>query len=149
MGRLTQRLAGYPLIGLDTSIFIYQFEAHPIYQPLAHELLTGIEKGTWQAITSVITLLEINVYPISLGHKEAARQYEALLVNFPNLEIVDINRDVARSAAQMRAEFKLRPADALQVSACRLHGSKAFITNDRQLARLSSMIEVVILDDYR
>lgn len=149
MGKLTQRLASYPLIGLDTSIFIYQFEAHPIYQPLAHELLTGIENRKWFAITSVISLLEINVQPLSLGRQEAARQYEALLVNYPNLKIVDIDRDIARNAAQLRAEYKLKPADALQISACVSHGCKVFITNDHALVRLSPIVEIVLLDDFR
>jgi predicted nucleic acid-binding protein len=149
MGALTSRLAGYPLIGLDTSIFIYQFEAHLIYQPLAHELLTGIENGKWLAITSVISLLEINVQPLSLGRQEAARQYEALLVNFPNLKIVDIDRDITRSAAQLRALYRLGPANALQLSACIYHGAKVFITNERQLTRLSPTAEIAVLDDYR
>jgi hypothetical protein len=42
-------------------------------------------------ITSTITLLEISVRPLSLNREDIARKYEALLVNFPNLDVVDID----------------------------------------------------------
>ena len=75
-------------------------------------------------------------------------KYESLLVNFPHLKIVSLGREVVRHAAQIRASHHIRPADALQVAACLVHGGKAFVTNDRQLTRLQKMLEVIILDDY-
>jgi predicted nucleic acid-binding protein len=65
---------------------------------------------------------------------------------FPNLDVVDITRDVARRAAQLRAGYRLRPADALQVAAALLHGATAFVTNDRQLARVDALT-VIVLDE--
>jgi len=147
MGKLSERLAGYPTIGIDTSIFIYLFEDHPTYRPLAEEVLSGVESGQWRAITSVITLMEIGVRPLQSGRQGVARRYEALLVNFPNLMVVDINRDVARRAAYLRAEYRLRPADALQVAACLWGGARAFVSNDRQLARIQALLPVIVLDD--
>ena len=44
MERLDQRLAGHTWIGLDTSVFIYQFEAHPRYLPVTRFLAS-----TWPA----------------------------------------------------------------------------------------------------
>jgi predicted nucleic acid-binding protein len=148
MGRLSGKLASYRLVGLDTSIFIYQFEDHLIYRPLASEILDGVERGKWEAVTSVITLMEIAVRPFQIGSIQAAREYEALLVNFPHLQILDLNRDMARGAAMLRAEFNLRPVDALQAAACLTKGCQAWVTNDRMLKRLQSVLEVIILDDY-
>jgi predicted nucleic acid-binding protein len=148
MGRLTEKLAGYPLIGLDTSVFIYHLEANPAFSLLTQEIFSGVEEGDWSAVTSTITLMEINVHPFQLNRSDIARKYEALLVNFPNLSIVDIDREIARRAAQLRAEFRIRPADALQVAAGLVHKAGVFITNDQQLKRLKPLIEIVILKDY-
>jgi predicted nucleic acid-binding protein len=73
--------------------------------------------------------------------------YEALLVNFPNLDIVDLDRDVIHQAARLRAEYRIRPPDALQAGACLLYGSDVFITNDGLLKRLQDKLEVIILDE--
>jgi predicted nucleic acid-binding protein len=147
MGQLSKRLGTFSKVGLDTSVFIYHFENHPVYSQLTQELLSGIEKGVQKGITSTVTLMEIIVKPLSMGRNDIARKYEALLMNFPNLEVVDLDRDVIRQAARLRAEYRLRPPDALQVSACLLGGAEVFITNDRQIDRLKEKMDIVILED--
>ena len=71
---------------------------------------------------------------------------DALLFNYKNLPILDVDREVARRAAQLRAEFNLRPADALQVAVCIVGNAQVFIANDKQLNRLEP-IKVAIIDD--
>ncbi len=148
LGRLTARLQAHDVIGLDTSIFIYHFEAHPRYLPLTTALLTGVAQGKPQAVTSVITLMELTVRPHQLERPAVAQHYEALLHHFPNLLLVDVDRAVARRAAALRARYRVRPADALQIAASLVHHATAFLTNDRRLARLSPLLDVVLLDDF-
>ena len=141
-------LAAFSQVGIDTPVFIYHLEGHATYLPLTQALLSSIESGIKKAMTSTITLTEINVRPLQLGRPEIAIKYEALLANFPNLSLIDIDRDAARYAAQLRAKYNLRPADALQVAACRVSGAQVFITNDRRLAQLKPEIEIVVLQDF-
>lgn len=148
MGRLTERIRSFSVIGLDTAIFIYHFEENPTYLPLTRELLSSIEMGERKGVTSAITLMEIIVKPLALGQIDVARKYEAMLVNFPNLDIVDLDRDVIRQAARLRAEYRIRPPDALQVGASLFYGADVFITNDGLLKRLQDKLEVIILDDF-
>ena len=148
MGRFRERLARHAIIGLDTVIFIYHLETHPRYQPLTQELLAGIEVGRQTAITSTVTVMELTVRPWQVGRPAVAREYEALLVHFPHLTLADVTRDVARRAAQLRARYRLRPADALQVATALVHGATAFVTNDRRLARLSPVLDIIVLDDF-
>jgi predicted nucleic acid-binding protein len=70
-----------------------------------------------------------------------------LLIHFPHLVLVDVTRDVARRAAQLRAHYRLRPAGALQVAAALDHGATAFVTNDRALARLNELLDVIVLEN--
>ena len=144
MERLDEWLAGHTLVGLDIPVFIYHFEAHPRYLPVTQDLLAGVQAGRWSAVTSTITIMEVAVRPWQLDRPAVAREYEALLSHFPNLDVVDITRDVARRAAQLRAGYRLRPADALQVAAALLHGATAFVTNDRQLARVDALTVIVL-----
>ncbi len=92
--------------------------------------------------------MEITVRPWQLGREQAAREYEAVLVHFPNLTIVDVDRNVARTAAQLRARYNVNPPDALQVAASLNFGAKAFFTNDKRLSRLQELIDVLVMDDF-
>jgi predicted nucleic acid-binding protein len=144
----SKRLAKAKVIGLDTPIFIYFLENNERYGPLTQLTLNGIEKGKWQGVTSTITLMEITVRPWQLGRESAAREYEAVLVHFPNLSVVDVDRNVARAAAQLRAKYNVSPPDALQVAASLSFGAKAFLTNDKRLSRLQELIDILVLDDF-
>lgn len=148
MDEFSKRLAKAKVIGLDTSIFIYFLENNSRYGPLAQITINGIEKGKWQGVTSTITLMEITVRPWQLGNESTAREYEAVLVHFPNLSVVDVDRNVARLAAQLRAKYNVSPPDALQVAASLNFGAKAFLTNDKRLSKLQELIDVLVLDDF-
>jgi len=148
LDELSKRLTKAKIIGLDTSIFIYLLEDNARYGPLAQVTINGIEKGKWQGVTSTITLMEITIRPWQLGRESAAREYEAVLVHFPNLSIVDVDRNVARGAAQLRAKYNVAPPDALQVAASLNFGAKAFLTNDKRLSRLQELIDLLVLDDF-
>jgi predicted nucleic acid-binding protein len=148
MGRLSDKLAQAGLVGLDSPVFIYHLEAHPRYSPLTKEVLAGMENGKWTGLTSAITLMEINVRPWQHEREEAARKYETVLVNFPNLTILDIDRDVARLASQLQARYNVRPPDALQVAASLQVGAKAFLTNYKRLSILQTIIEILMLNDF-
>jgi predicted nucleic acid-binding protein len=114
---------------------------------LTFELLSGIESGQWSAVISTISLMEIAVRPWQLSAGAIAAEYEALLVNLPNLAIVDVTRDVAREAARLRASKGFRPADALVAATALVSESTALVTNDKTFARLRDRIDVVLLDE--
>ena len=148
MDRIAQKLKEVGVVGVDTPVFIYHLEDHPRYAPLTQVVFSTLENGDWQGVTSTIMLMEINVRPWQKGQEEIARKYEALLANFPNLSIIAVDRDIARLAAQLRARFNIRPADALQVAASLSFGAKLFLTNDHRLAVLKTVIEIALLDDF-
>jgi predicted nucleic acid-binding protein len=148
MDEFRRRLSKAKVIGLDTSLFIYLLENSTRYAELARITINGIEKGKWQGVTSTITLMEITVRPWQLGLEATAREYETVLVHFPNLSIVDVDRNVARAAAQLRAKYIVSPPAALQMAASLSFGAKAFLTNDKRLAKLQELMDVIVLDDF-
>jgi predicted nucleic acid-binding protein len=52
-----------------------------------------------------------------------------------------VSRDVTRQAAQLRARYHVRLADARRMATALVHGATAFVTNDRRPTRLSPVLE--------
>lgn len=147
MANFRQRLAAHNIIGLDTSVFIYHIETNPRYLPLTRSILNAVQSGNCKGITSTVTVMELTVRPWRMNRGDVAREYEVLLLNFPNLYVRDVSREVARQAAQLRAGYNLRPADALQVATALVGGATMWVTNDKGLKRISSVLEVMVLDE--
>jgi len=134
----------YEKIGLDTMVFIYQFEAHPEYGEVTNDVFDKIERGRIKAVTSTITVAEILTKPMKDGNEEAVRDYKYVLQNFPNLEIVPITFEIAEQAASLRAKYDLRVPDAIQLAICLTNNAQAFVTNDARLQKVDE-IEIVLL----
>ena len=148
MDEFNARLAEHAVLALDTSIFIYQFESHPEYLPFASAVLQHIQGGKGTGIASVIAIMELTVHPWKAEKSAVARQYETLLANFPNLFLQDMNRTVARRAAQLRAKHSLAPADALHVATALCHDATGFVTNDLKLQCVDEEIDVIVLEQF-
>jgi predicted nucleic acid-binding protein len=148
MGNISSQLKNHAIIGLDTSIFIYHLEANPQYLPLTTHILNAVQSGQLQAVTSTVTIMELTVHPWRLNQPQIARHYEVILANFPHLQMADVSRDIARKAAQLRANYNLRPADALQVATALVFQATAWVSNDKKLSRLAPLIEVILLDEF-
>ena len=147
MADLAAALRRHERIGVDTPIFIYHLEGTTHLAGLAGVALDELAGGAFTGVTSVLTLMEIAVKPLQMGRPDVAEEYEVLLANYPNLVIAALDRPTARRAAELRAEYRLRPADALQVAACLEQGATAFLSNDRELRRITDL-QVWMLEDF-
>lgn len=147
MDRLKSLLMKHERVGLDTSIFIYHLESNPSYLPLTTELLGMVRNGEVSAATSTITLMEINVRPLQLGRVDVADEYELLISRFPNLHVYEVSIPIARIAAELRAKYRLRPADALQVATALHFEATLFVSNDDKLKAAADEITMLMLKD--
>ena len=146
MGGIGPALRRHGLVGLDTSVFIYHLDgATPLAGP-AGEVLGELARGGFEGVTSVLTLMEIAVKPLRLDRADVADEYDVLLGRYPHLMVADIDRAVARRAAELRATYRLRPADALQAAACLQYGAMAFVTNDRDFRRVTGLRALLLAD---
>jgi predicted nucleic acid-binding protein len=144
---LTAALRQHERIGVDTPIFISHFAGTTHLAGLAGVALDELAEGAFTGVTSVLTLMEIAVKPLHMRRPDVAEEYEVLLANYPNLVIAALDRLTARRAAERRAEYHLRPADALQLAACLEQGATAFLSNDRELRRITHL-QVRMLEDF-
>lgn len=147
MAELARALRSHELMGLDTSPFIYHIEGRSRFAEPAGVVFDELARGALDGVTSVLTLMELVVRPLQMGRRDVADEYETLVANYPNLVIANVDRTTARRAAELRAVYRLRSPDALQIAACLQAGADLFVTNDRDLRRVKE-IEVILLEDF-
>ncbi|MBX9878749.1 MAG: PIN domain-containing protein [Candidatus Obscuribacterales bacterium] len=133
-------------IGIDTAPFIYYIEENATYFPLIEPLFQAIADSKLEAVTSVITLLEVLVKPLREQRFDLAGQYRHILLNSRGLTIAESNTTIADRAAHIRAEYNIRTPDAIQIATAILNNASVFLTNDSQLPKIEG-IEIVKLDE--
>lgn len=132
---------------VDTAVFIYLIEEHPDFLPLVAPIFEETARGKRELVTSALTVFEVLVVPYRAGDLALAERYEALLTRSRGLRLVELDRGQLRAAAQLRALYRVRTPDALQLAAALSHNCAAFLTNDRALPKLPG-IRVVQLREH-
>ena len=134
------------IIGLDTMIFIYHFEENKIYSPLTFSIFESLEKGNFNALTSILTLLEILVKPKREGNLILSERYKILFETFPNLQVKTIDKNIADVASSLRANYNINTPEAIQVATSLEAQADIFITNDASLKKITE-IKVLLLSE--
>ncbi len=148
IAQLQQALAGHHLISVDTMVWIYLLDEHPRYADLATAVFALIEQGTVQGVTSTLTLAEILTAPARAGNTQALQDYELYVTNFPNLQLMPPNVEIARQTALVRASTGLKMPDAIQIATAIQAGATALVSNDKQWRNKVDKPVLVLLDDY-
>ena len=133
-------------LGLDTAPIIYLIEANPRYDALVTEIFSQIAAGLLKGITSTITLTEVLAQPLQHGNVALQQEYRDLLLQSEHLHLIAIDAPIAELAADLRARYRLRTPDALQIAAAINQGCEAFLTNDTGLRRVTEL-PILVLDD--
>lgn len=132
---------------LDTSIFIFFIEEKDPYISIINPIFEALHEGRLTGVTSGITLLETLVIPLRSKNMILASKYEQLLCNSKGLLYLDLDRNLLRHAAYLRASFSIKTPDAIQIATAQLHNCSAFVTNDRRLPDIAGL-QILQLSDY-
>lgn len=147
MGKIKEMIADQQIIALDTNCFIYMLQADPWAMLLKEELFHPLENGEFQAVTSTLTLLELLAKPKALGLEEVCDQYITTLKSFPNLKLIDFTVELAVLGAEIRAKYRIRTPDAIQLATALASGATLFFTNDLSLPDAIATLKIVFLKD--
>ena len=127
---------------VDTAPFIYFIEKD-LNNPQYHEKVKSFFKYGYdndrKFVSSVITMEEYFVFPYRNKSYSFIDMFNRLIVT-TDMEIVEINQEIAKKAAQIRAEYKgFKAMDALQLAVACLSKCDLFLTNDKQLRQFKEM----------
>jgi predicted nucleic acid-binding protein len=90
-------------------------------------------------------MTEILVRPYRTLKEEQVRRIYALLLVYPNLEWIAPDLEIADTAAQIRATYRLETPDALQAATAIRSGATLLVTNDASFEKIGSF-ETLLLD---
>lgn len=136
------------VVGLDTAPIIYFIEENPTYLEAVDAFFEAMVRGEFRAVTSTVTLVEVLVYPLRRGDAALANRYRNILFNSPGLRTIEIFREIAETAAQLRADYNLRSPDSIQMATAIWGGASFFLTNDARLPSVPGL-EVLVLEELR
>lgn len=131
-------------IFLDTAPLIYFIEEEDNYFHLLNDLFS--QSSACKFVTSVITLSEVLVMPLRAGKIPLARQYEEILTMSENIDIIDINTEIARETAKIRADYSIKTPDAIQLATAKYSFADYFLTNDIRLKTFKDL-NIITLSD--
>ena len=124
---------------LDTCVFIYFIEEDSKFIDIVLPIFEAIDQGKIFGVTSGITLLETLVIPFRHADDKLADRYEHMLTKSRGLKMYELDQDLLRQAAYLRANFGLKTPDALQIAAAIRGGCAVFVTNDRRLPKIDGL----------
>ena len=134
---------------VDTALFIYFIEKddnNPQYYEKVKNFLRDGYDNDKKFVSSVITMEEYFVFPYRNQEYSLIDMFNRL-VETTNMEIVEINQEIAKKAAQIRADYKgFKAMDALQLAVACLSACDLFLTNDKQLKQFRE-IECVTVEE--
>ena len=137
------------IVGLDTLPFLVYVERKPSYADILHSFFHAVHTGKISVVTSIVTLLEMLVYPFQLGNMELAHQYRDILLNSKGLTMIPLTQEIAEEAARLRSiDRKIRTPDAIQMATAINANASFFLTNDARLPSLPNL-KMVQLDELK
>jgi predicted nucleic acid-binding protein len=110
------------------------------------KFFSRIDLDEISGVTSMITLCEVLVHPLSNNNTDLYTQYCELLPENPRFTTVPITSEIAKRASMFRANYGFRTPDALQLAAAVEVGCEAFLTGDKKLSRITE-IKVIQLEE--
>ena len=124
------------LLLIDSAPVIYFLEGHPKLGPYFKPLFEAHAVGKLRFAVTTITVCEVLTGPLRASDDAVARRYRAVLDSW---QLVDLDADIAESAARLRASLRLKLADAVQAASALAINAVALVTHDRDFSRVRSL----------
>jgi len=132
-------LEGLPesaLLLIDAAPIIYVLEDHPKLATAFRQVFEAHDEGLVRLAVTTVTLAEVLTRPLSARDEVLAEKYRATL---KSRFVVDLDAEIAESAARLRAACKLKLANAVQAASTLAIGADAILTHDRDFSSLGDL----------
>jgi predicted nucleic acid-binding protein len=132
-------LEGLPesaLLLIDSAPIIHVLEDHSGLAGVFKPVFEAHHKGRVRLAVTTVTLAEVLTGPLSAHNEALAERYRATLKSW---FVVDLDAEVAESAARLRAACRLQLVDAVQAASALAIGADALVTHDRDFSALRDL----------
>jgi predicted nucleic acid-binding protein len=124
------------LIYWDTMLFAYMIEDHPKFAPQVDRILSRMSKRKDVLCTSTFAFAEVLTGPIKENETDLARDVRRYFRG-NNLRLLPFTADTAELFAEIRGKNSLSAADSIHLATAAQARVDMFITNDKQLQKLT------------
>lgn len=133
-------------IALDTNIFIYALDSSTEKGEKARLILQSIKELNPATCISVIVFEEFLVKVYKENLEKDISFFEDFLTGGGIIRVVDLDRAIARKAANLRSKYKsLRAPDAIHLASAIETKARIFITFDKRLPQNVEKLTVKVL----
>jgi len=148
MGQVTSAIAAmrHQKIYLDTNVFIYFLEPHPVFFPVAAAFMNAAHAKTLQGYTGELAVAETLVAPYRANDSKLVADVKRFFRAKDFLSVLPHDAPIFDTAAQLRARQHIKFIDALHVATAMRSSCTFFITNDRAI-RSINQLDVVLISD--
>ena len=127
------------MLFVDTAPIIYWLEGHPRLAERFGTVFNAAESGAAAIVISTVTLAEVLAGPLRTGNEVLTARYREALTRGLGWQVLSLDVDIAVEAARIRATYRLRLPDAIQVATAIRAGASALVTHDRALRRVKGL----------
>jgi predicted nucleic acid-binding protein len=114
----------------DSNIFIYLMEGFAGFEDVLADIRQSILNREADVLSSELSLCEVLVAPFRASNAELAKTYRNFLETSGAFQLVPTSREIYVSASFLRAEARLKTADAIHVATAVQAGCTVFVSND-------------------
>ena len=123
-------LSKFKKVGTDTNFFIYYFQKHPRFGPIVKNALNFFLERQTILTTSTLTITELLSFKAS---ETLLERLEKEIMLIANLQLTEVDNEIAKEAARIRRNFGFSLVDAIQLATAVKNDAEVFITNDKKL----------------
>jgi predicted nucleic acid-binding protein len=121
---------------IDSAPIIYVLEGRAKLADRFQPLFAAHAEGRFRFAVTTITVAEVLTGPLQASDEELVQRYRTVLESW---QVVDLDMQIAETAARLRATLKLKLPDAVQAASAVAINADALVTHDRDFSRLGSL----------
>lgn len=127
------------VVAVDSAPIVHYLEDHPRFAPRFVALFEAADEGRISIAISTITLAEVLSGPLARANELLAARYREAMTAHPRWTVHPVDAAIAEDAARLRARYRLRLPDALQIATALRARADRFVTHDRRLKKVREL----------
>jgi len=139
MGLILDQIPEGVSVLIDTNPIIYYFENHPTLAERYQPLFAAATDGRNELVISTITLAEVLGGPARTNNEVLLERYAQALSGGLGWRVRELDSAIAVQAARLRARYRLKLPDAIQLATAVNEGCFAMVTHDRDFSAVTEL----------